>query len=171
MKIGIVMTIAVLIAMTGVAVADKQPGAVMAVNSGGLDQFYPTTDVYIKGVNLAPDSPFTWAIYDKDVTCPPESVLGPEIGCAKLLHSGTGGTTDGSGEIVPYQDAGWSIPNGDYKGHHYKLIVTIDPSSPKYADVYTKVDSFEPIPEASTMVLTSMGIFGVLFISRKYGKK
>ncbi len=170
MKIGIVMTIAVLIIMTGVAIADKQPGAVMAVNSEGLDQFYPTTDVYIKGVNLAPNSPFTWDIYDMDVTCPP-GVVRQGIGCSVLLHSGTGGTTDGSGEITPYQNAGWSIPNGDYQGHHYKLVVTIDPSGSQYADVYTKVDSFAPIPEADTVVLTSMGIFGILLISRKYGQK
>lgn len=178
MKIGIVIIIVGLVAVTGIAMADKQPGAVMAVDQNGLDQLYPTTEVYIKSSkNLAPSSPFTWDIYDKDVTCPPGEVISPEIGCAKFLWHGDGGSTNGNGEIIPYQDTGWSIPDGDYADHPYKLRVTIYPVSDplqgnaEYADVYTKIDSFEPIPEMRTLILTSVGILGILLISRKYRRK
>ena len=171
MKIGII-TIMILAAMSGLAMADPQPGAVMAVDQNGLDKFYPTTEVYIKGVNLEGNTAFEWDIYDMDVTCPPETVK-QGIGCAKLLKHGSGGTTSSDGSITPYQDSGWAIPNGDYAGHPYKLVVKVGPTDqnqhPAPALFYTKIDSFEPIPEIATIGLVSAGLFGLVLL-RKYKK-
>ncbi len=173
MKIGISIAIVILtILLTGVVMADKQPGAVMAVDQNGVDnKLYPTTEIYIKGVNLENNTAFKWDIFDMAVTCPPETTQ-PEIGCAKLLYHGSGGMTAGDGSISPYQDSGWAIPNGDYAKHPYKLLVTIGPTNqnqhPVPALFYTKIDSFEPIPELPVVGLTAIGLFGLLLLRKKY---
>lgn len=137
-------------------------GAVFAVNSAGNDiDLHPTTEIYIYGHTLANNTQFSWKIYDMATG-----------GQGTLVNSGSGGMINSDGKIIPYQNSGWSIPDGDYVGHPYRLKVKIGPLDEECdREFYTKVDSFEPIPEASTMVLASMGIFGILFISRKYGKK
>lgn len=175
MKIWLITAIAVFITLSGPVMADKNPGAVMAVDQNGVDdKLYPTTEIFIKGVGLLGDTAFEWDIYDMAVTCPPETV-DPGIGCSKLLKHGSGGMTSNDGSITPYQDSGWSIPDGDYVGHPYKLVVTVGPTDqslhPTPALFYTKTDSFNPVPEASTMILTIMGIFGIFMVSRKYRQK
>jgi hypothetical protein len=168
MKTNIIVAIVVMIAMTGLAVADKQPGAVMASDVDGDDtNLYPGTAIYIKGVNLAPDTPFSWEIYDMAAGC---SNPIPGIGCGTLVNSGTGGSTNSDGDISPPYPTGWSIPTPDYNGHDYKLVTTIDPEDPEYADIYTKVDTLVPVPELTTIGLVSVGIVGLFLVSRKYRK-
>lgn len=68
----------------------------------------------------------------------------PGIGCGTLVNSGSGGTTNGDGLISPPYPTGWSIPDGDYAGHNYKLIVTFGANDEPYATFYTKVDTLLP---------------------------
>lgn len=168
MKIGIVIVIMILTIMSGLVMAQPQPGAVMAVDQNGIDdKFYPTADVYIKGVKLEGNTAFVWDIYDMDVTCPPETHK-EGIGCSKLLWHGSGGMTSSDGSITPYQDSGWAIPDGDVIGHPYKLVVTIGPTNqdqhPPPALFYTAKDSFEPIPEIATVGLVTAGLIGIVLL-------
>lgn len=166
MKYKILVIIATLVAMIGFAAGEPQPGAVMASDASGDDvNLYPGTAIYIKGHHLAPNSPFSWEIYDMDAGCVTPI---PGIGCGALVNSGSGGTTDGGGLISPPYPTGWSIPNGDYAGHDYKLIVTFGPNDEPYATFYTKVDTLLPVPELSTVALISAGLIGLFFVSRKY---
>jgi len=163
------IAIVLLIATIGTVAADKQPGAVMASDVNGDDtNIYPTTPIYIKGHHLAPNAAFSWEIYDMDAGCT-ESI--PGIGCGTLVNSGSGGSTNGDGDISPPYPTGWNIPNGDYSGHDYKLIVTFGPNDTPYAGFYTKVDTLVPIPELSTIALTSAGILGLFLVVRKYRNK
>lgn len=168
LKYKILAIVAILIAIIGPAVGDKQPGAVMASDVNGDDtNIFPGTDIYIKGHHLAPNSPFSWEIYDMDAGCVNPI---PGIGCGTLVNSGSGGTTDGNGDISPPYPTGWSIPDPDYNGHDYKLIVTFGPNDSPYATFYTKVDTLIPIPELSTIALVSAGIVGLFLVSRRYKK-
>lgn len=168
MKTCIAMAIVAMIAMTGLAMADKQPGAVMASDVNGEDtNVFPTTPIYIKGHHLVPNTAFSWEIYDMDAGC---TQTIPGIGCGTLVNSGSGGTTDANGDISPPYPTGWSIPNGDYSGHDYKLIVTFGPNESPYANFYTKVDTLIPVPELSTIILMSAGLLGIFLIARKYKK-
>lgn len=166
-RIGIA-TIVILAAMLGLAAGDPQPGAVMASDISGDDtNLYPGIDIYIKGHHLAPGAAFSWEIYDMEAGCVSPS---PGIGCGTLVNSGSGGTINSDGTISPPYPTGWNIPDGDYNGHKYKLVVTIGPNDPEYAEYYTKVDSLAPVPELGTIALVSAGIVGLLLVSRKYRK-
>lgn len=171
----IIATIVILIAISGLAIAqgdpDAQPGAVNASTSSGDDvNLFPGTAIYIKGHSLVPNTAFEWKIFDKEVTCPPGTVNpDPKIGCAMELAGGSGGSTNGNGEIPPYP-TGWSIPDGVEAGHDYKLWVKLGPTSDlHYADFYVKIDSFDPIPEIATAGLITVGLFGLVLL-RKYKK-
>jgi len=175
MKNKILYIIMIALAMTvmiGLAEAASQPGGVQACDINGDDEHLtPGTLIYYKSNgNLVGSSSTSWEIYDKDVTCPPETVT-PEIGCAKLLKSGSGGSTNPDGSISPPIATTWSIPSDDYPGHHYRLIVTIGPNAGNYEEFYTKNDSFEPVPELNPMLLTSAGLLGIVLVSRKYRSK
>ncbi len=172
MKIGIMISIAVLTAMIGLAAADIKPtGAVMGVSQSGSDTLFPTSDVYIKAVNLQPNMVFSWKIYDMNAAgC---SVI-QGIGCGTLVNSGNSGssTTDSNGDIgpnsgPPFFPTGFSIPNGDFAGHPYKLVVYVGSTTPANA-FYTKVDSLAPVPELSPIILVSAGLLGMVLVLRKY---
>lgn len=173
MKIGKIVLIVMLVltVVTIPAVApNAQPGKVMASDSTGDDKnLFPGTAIYIKGDvtdKPPPNVPFSWEIYDME---DPNCQTIPGIGCNTKVNSGSNGMTDANGDISPPHPTGWSIPQPDYQGHKYKLIVTFGPTNdPHFANFYTKVDSFNPIPELATIVLTSTGLLGIFFISRKY---
>lgn len=169
MKKVISIAIVLLIATIGIATADKQTGAVMASDINGDDtNIYPETDIYIKGVNLAPDTSFSWEIYDMDAGC---TTSIPGIGCGTKVNESSGGSTNGDGDISPPYPTGWSIPNGDYSGHDYKLIVTFGPNDSPYATFYTKVDTLTPVPEIATIGLVSAGLVGLFLVARKRRNK
>lgn len=167
----ILIGILVLMAMAmPVMAGNAQPGKVMACDSTGDDiNLYPGTDIYIKGDitdKPPPNVAFSWEIYDMEAGCPGGSI--PGIGCGTRVSSGAGGSTDANGDIWPPYPTGWSIPEPDHAGHKYKLIVTFGPTNdPHFANFYTKVDSFEPIPELATIALTSAGLLGIFLISRR----
>lgn len=160
--------------------ATAQPtGAVFATDSTGNPDanLYPTTAIYISGHHLTADTPFIWKIYDKGTKTggdPPGcTVISEKVGCAIELAGGSGGKTTLDGLISPPYPTGWSIPNGIDDGHKYKLWVKFGPipEDEEEDDFYIKIDSFAPVPEASTMILTTMGIFGIFLASRKYRQK
>lgn len=178
MKLGTKIVVAILtllISITGIVTADPQPGAVFATDSTGNRDanLFPTMEIYITGIQLVGGSDFEWAIYDMAPTVPCIN-YGPEIGCGLLVNSGTGGHVNTDGTIDPPKDSGWIIPNGDYAGHPYKLAVTIGPTDQKLhpapALFYTKIDSFEPVPELKTMGLMSVGIIGLVLLVKRYKK-
>lgn len=169
MKYSTYISIAIiLIAMIGTTNALLPVGAVMAVDiNGDAVNLFPGTSIYIKGVNLAPNELFSWEIYDmEDPSCVPR----PVIGCGVEVNSGVSDPrrTDTGGDIKdPYHPAGWSIPDPDTPGHKYKLMVTIGYDK-GVTEFYTKIDTLEPVPEFNTAILTSIGILGLIFVSRKY---
>lgn len=158
----------ILIAMIGTVNALLPRGAVMAVDvNGDAVNLFPGTPIYIKGVNLAPNELFSWKIYDME---DPSCVSQPVIGCGVEVNSGVSDPrrTDTGGDIKnPYEPSGWSIPDPDFAGHNYKLIVTIGYDR-GVTEFYTKIDSLEPIPEFNTAILTSIGMLGLIFVSRRY---
>jgi len=148
----------VLLSTVGLVAGDPQPGAVFATDSSGDHiNLFPGTQIHINGHHHANNSSITWDIYDMEK---PSGSPIPGVGDGTLLHSGNG-ETDSTGHI-PNLDSGWRIPIDDHEGHQYKLLVTVGPNDEPYADFYTKVDSFEPVPELSTIVLFSTGIIGLL---------
>lgn len=172
MRFGIkIFAVVAIMSMIGPAMAQQPTGAVMATDSTGNPDanLFPGTVIYIVGHHLLADAPFRWEIYDMDAGCGGNPLPGP-IGCGTLKSSGSGGTVNPDRTISPPFPTGWNLPEPDYNGHQYKLVVYIGtgPDQLPFATFYTEVDSFAPVPEAATIVLTSAGIFGILLISRKY---
>lgn len=170
-KINTIIAMLILIFMSGLTSADPnaQPGAVFATDSSGDDEnIYPGTAIYITGHSLTHETPFRWEIYDMEADCPGGTI--PGVGCGEKLSEGSGGSTNDEGYITPPYPTGWSIPEPDYGGHDYKLVVTFGPVDEcHYAEFYVKKDSFDPIPEIATAGLLTLGILG-LVILRKYKK-
>ncbi len=173
-----ILTVIILVVITMVGLATAQPppdvptGAVMATDSTGNPdaELYPGTAIYIVGHTLLEGAPFRWEIYDMDAGCGGNPLPGP-VGCGTLVSSGSGGTVNADGTISPPFPTGWNLPEPDYNGHAYKLIVEISTGTAQqpFTTFYTKVDSFDPIPEIATAGLVTVGLFGLVML-RKYRK-
>lgn len=167
MRNKILMIMVLFSMMTGIATAAS--GAVFAVNSTGYRSDFKLagTAIYIDGQQLPNGATFTWVIRDMDV-------LGPG---GEIKASGSSGNTttvnlgdSQDAHIFPYFPTGWTIPNGDYNGHKYRLDVTF--GATQMSASFTKKDSFETeIPEFPTVALPIAAVIGLVFFFQHKKKK